>query len=258
MGVIVFAVIFNLLTQLNLATEWQQIVKGVIILAAVLIQRPERDLTPDATLDASRHPARPPRPRDQSGRATTPERKIHMSRHQTTRRHRRPSSSSSPPPAPATTTAATADATEPPHGGAGSDDGCAGSGETVTIVASVPPTDHGWLGQIAAKAQEAADQWDDVEFRLLEAADADSQASQIETVINEKPDAIVVLPYDGDAAHPVAETGDGGRHPGDQRRPALRHARGGPRHDPRATTTAIGVQGRDVHRRTSSTARATS
>jgi len=42
LGVIIFAIIFNLLTQLNLATEWQQIVKGVIILAAVLIQRPER------------------------------------------------------------------------------------------------------------------------------------------------------------------------------------------------------------------------
>jgi ribose/xylose/arabinose/galactoside ABC-type transport system permease subunit len=33
---------FNLLTQLDLATEWQQIVKGAIILGAVLIQRPER------------------------------------------------------------------------------------------------------------------------------------------------------------------------------------------------------------------------
>ena len=42
MGVIVFGLIFNLLTQLDLATEWQQIVKGVIILVAVLIQRPER------------------------------------------------------------------------------------------------------------------------------------------------------------------------------------------------------------------------
>jgi ribose transport system permease protein len=42
MGVIVFGLIFNLLTQLNLATEWQQIVKGAIILAAVLVQRPER------------------------------------------------------------------------------------------------------------------------------------------------------------------------------------------------------------------------
>ena len=75
----------------------------------------------------------------------------------------------------------------------------------MTIVASVPPTDHGWLGQVAAKAQEAADQWDDVEFRLVEAADADSQASQIETLINEQPDAIVVLPYDGEALTPVAE-----------------------------------------------------
>ena len=78
-------------------------------------------------------------------------------------------------------------------------------GETVTIVASVPPTDHGWLGQVAAKAQEAADQWGDVEFRLLEAADADSQASQIQTVINEAPDALVVLPYDGDQLTPIAE-----------------------------------------------------
>jgi ribose transport system permease protein len=42
LGVMVFAIMFNLLTQLNLATEWQQIVKGAIILAAVLIQRPER------------------------------------------------------------------------------------------------------------------------------------------------------------------------------------------------------------------------
>ena len=79
------------------------------------------------------------------------------------------------------------------------------SGETVSIVASVPPTDHGWLGQIAAKAEEAAAQFDDVEFRLLEAADADSQASQIQTVINEQPDALVVLPYDGEQLTPVAE-----------------------------------------------------
>ena len=79
------------------------------------------------------------------------------------------------------------------------------TGETVTIAASVPPTDHGWLGQIAAKAQEAADQWDDVEFRLVEAADADSQASQIQTLINDEPDALVVLPYDGEQLTPVAE-----------------------------------------------------
>ncbi len=87
----------------------------------------------------------------------------------------------------------------------GEDTGGGGTGQTVTIVASVPPTDHGWLGQVAAKAQEAADQFDDVEFRLLEAADADSQASQIQTVINESPDVLVVLPYDGAQLTPIAE-----------------------------------------------------
>jgi ribose transport system substrate-binding protein len=93
--------------------------------------------------------------------------------------------------------------------GSGTDSSVTGenaeSGETVTIVASVPPTDHGWLGQVAAKAQEAADQFDDVEFTLLEAEDADSQASQIQTAINDEPDALVVLPYDGDQLTPVAE-----------------------------------------------------
>ena len=80
-----------------------------------------------------------------------------------------------------------------------------GSDGTVTIAASVPPTDHGWLGAISKNAQEAADQFDDVEFELVEAADPDSQASQIETLINEEPDALVVLPHDGEALTPVAE-----------------------------------------------------
>jgi ribose transport system substrate-binding protein len=85
-----------------------------------------------------------------------------------------------------------------------SDQGSSNDGP-VTIVASVPPTDHGWLGAISKNAQEAADQYDDVDFRLLEAADADSQAQQIEQVISEKPDALVVLPQDGNALTPVAQ-----------------------------------------------------
>ena len=39
LGVVTFALIFNLLTLMNLAVEIQQITKGMIILAAVLIQR---------------------------------------------------------------------------------------------------------------------------------------------------------------------------------------------------------------------------
>ena len=83
--------------------------------------------------------------------------------------------------------------------------GGGGSGETVKIVASVPPTDHGWLGAISKNAQAAADKHDDVDFELLEAADADSQAQQIEQAISQRPDALVVLPYDGAALTPVAQ-----------------------------------------------------
>jgi ribose transport system substrate-binding protein len=78
------------------------------------------------------------------------------------------------------------------------------SGKTVKIIASVPPTDHGWLGAISKNAKAAADGFDDVDFTLLEAADADSQAQQIEQAISQKPDALVVLPQDGAALTPVA------------------------------------------------------
>jgi ribose transport system substrate-binding protein len=88
--------------------------------------------------------------------------------------------------------------------GAGSADGASETGP-VTIVASVPPTDHGWLGAISKNAQAAAERYDDVRFRLLEAADADSQAQQIEQVIPDRPDALVVLPQDGAALTPVAQ-----------------------------------------------------
>ncbi len=90
-------------------------------------------------------------------------------------------------------------------GGSGGASDSGGSGKTVRIVASVPPTDHGWLGAISKNAQAQADQYDDIDFKLLEAADADSQAQQIEQVISEKPDVLVVLPQDGEALTPAAQ-----------------------------------------------------
>ncbi|HWC08608.1 MAG TPA: substrate-binding domain-containing protein [Solirubrobacterales bacterium] len=98
--------------------------------------------------------------------------------------------------------------TESPGGsaeGGGGDEAGGGSGKTVSIVASVPPTDHGWLGASSKNAQAEADKYDDIDFKLLEAADADSQAQQIEQVISEKPDVLVVLPQDGEALTPVAQ-----------------------------------------------------
>ena len=41
LGVLTFALIFSLMTQLNLSTEVQQVTKGAIVLGAVLLQRPE-------------------------------------------------------------------------------------------------------------------------------------------------------------------------------------------------------------------------
>ena len=110
--------------------------------------------------------------------------------------------------------------------------GGGGGGGPVKIIASVPPTDHGWLGAISKNAQKAADQYDDVDFQLLEAADADSQAQQIEQAISQKPDALVVLPQDGAALTPVAQKAEAGGHPGRQHRPPVHHPGRGDRHDP--------------------------
>src|SRR5215204_3552745 len=67
-----------------------------------------------------------------------------------------------------------------PSGGDESPASGTDSGKKVKIIASVPPTDHGWLGAISKNAKAAADQFDDVDFELVQAADADSQAQQIE------------------------------------------------------------------------------
>jgi ribose transport system substrate-binding protein len=79
------------------------------------------------------------------------------------------------------------------------------SGKKVKIIASVPPTDHGWLGAISKNAKSEAEKYDDVDFQLLQAADADSQAQQVEQAISQKPDVLVVLPQDGAALTPVAQ-----------------------------------------------------
>jgi ribose transport system substrate-binding protein len=99
-------------------------------------------------------------------------------------------------------TAETAAETSQETGGSA---GGGGSDGPVSITASVPPTDHGWLGAISKNAQAQADEYDDIDFKLLEAADADSQAQQIQQVISEKPDVLVVLPQDGEALTPVAQ-----------------------------------------------------
>ena len=72
--------------------------------------------------------------------------------------------------------------------------------------------------QVGAVAE--AEALGDVELVVAEGTnDVNLQISQVETFINDKVDAIVLLPFDGAAMTDVAHQGDGRRHPGHQCRP---------------------------------------
>ncbi|MEU0312533.1 substrate-binding domain-containing protein [Nocardioides sp. NPDC006273] len=78
-------------------------------------------------------------------------------------------------------------------------------GDTVVIGFSAPAADHGWMGAISEQAKTAAEAYEDVDFRLAEGTnEVGLQISQVETFINDKVDAIVLLPFDGAALTPVA------------------------------------------------------
>jgi ribose transport system substrate-binding protein len=79
------------------------------------------------------------------------------------------------------------------------------SGDKVVIGFSAPAADHGWMGSITESAEKEADKYDDVELRVAEGTnDVAVQISQVETFINDKVDAIVLLPFDGAAMTPIA------------------------------------------------------
>jgi ABC-type sugar transport system substrate-binding protein len=78
-------------------------------------------------------------------------------------------------------------------------------GEKVVIGFSGPAADHGWLAAINSSAIEEAKKYEDVELKTAEGTnDANQQISQVETFINDKVDAIVLLPTDGAALTDVA------------------------------------------------------
>ena len=102
------------------------------------------------------------------------------------------------------------------------------SGKTVNIIASVPPTDHGWLGAVSKNAKAEAEKYKDVKFELLQAADADSQAQQVEQAIAKKPDVLRGAAPGRRRADPGGPEGRAGRHPGGEHRPHV-HASPTPR-----------------------------
>jgi len=84
-------------------------------------------------------------------------------------------------------------------------EGNAESGDTVVIGFSGPAADHGWLGAINSAALAEAEKFPDIDLRVAEGTnDANLQISQVEGFINDKVDAIVLLPTDGAALTEVA------------------------------------------------------
>lgn len=78
-------------------------------------------------------------------------------------------------------------------------------GKKVVIGFSAPAADHGWMAAISNAAKAEAGKYSDVELRVVEGTnDVNFQISQVETFINDKVDAIVLLPFDGAALTPVA------------------------------------------------------
>jgi ribose transport system substrate-binding protein len=76
----------------------------------------------------------------------------------------------------------------------------------VKIAFSAPGADHGWMAAITENARDEAKKLGDVELIASEGVtDSAAQADQIETLISQKPDALVVLPNEGDALTPVAQ-----------------------------------------------------
>ena len=79
------------------------------------------------------------------------------------------------------------------------------SGDKVVIGFSAPAADHGWMGAITKAAVAQAKEYDDIDLKVAEGTnDVNLQISQVETFINDKVDAIVLLPFDGAAMTAVA------------------------------------------------------
>src|SRR5262249_22050862 len=78
-------------------------------------------------------------------------------------------------------------------------------GKHVTIDMSAPATDHKWLAAISNNAKAQTAKYSDVTFHLVNTATtAADQQAQIETMIKQKPDVLVILPFDGAPLTPVA------------------------------------------------------
>ena len=79
------------------------------------------------------------------------------------------------------------------------------AGKKIVIGFSAPAADHGWIAAIAKNAESTAKQYPDVEFKPVEPTnDINQQISAVESLIQQKVDALVLLPNDGEQLNQVA------------------------------------------------------
>ncbi|GAA3208625.1 substrate-binding domain-containing protein [Actinocorallia longicatena] len=78
-------------------------------------------------------------------------------------------------------------------------------GTKVVIGFSAPAADHGWIAAIAKNAAATAKQYSDVDFKSVEPTnDINQQISAVESLIQQKVGALVLLPNDGGQLNQVA------------------------------------------------------
>lgn len=84
--------------------------------------------------------------------------------------------------------------------------GNAEPGKPVTLGFSAPAADHGWILAISTYAREQAKTFEDVTLQAVEATnDVNVQISSVQSLIDRKVDAIVLLPFDGAALTNIAQ-----------------------------------------------------
>ena len=103
-------------------------------------------------------------------------------------------------PAPASTAGSSASAAAP--GAVSNNDA---PGDKVRIGFSAPAADHGWIAAITTNARNQAGKHSEVTLQAVEGSnDVNQQISQVQTLLDKKVDALVILPFDGKALTEIA------------------------------------------------------
>ncbi|CAM4495218.1 substrate-binding domain-containing protein [Nocardia ninae] len=80
------------------------------------------------------------------------------------------------------------------------------AGKQVRVGFSAPAADHGWTAAVTRNARAQAEKFADVTLNVTEGTnDVSRQIEQVQSMINQKVDVLVVLPFDGNALTEVAK-----------------------------------------------------